>query len=602
MTYPTLNQILAESVERWGEKPALLYKDPATKEYRPITYRDLGEGVRKVALGLMALGVEKGDRVAIIGENRWEWAVMDWGLLAAGAINASMFATLPPKQVEYILNDSGSKVLAVSTEKQLQKWLAIRHQTPTVEKVVLFDPRPQGFQDEQVLTLEELMALGETYGREHPEAYDQRRFSVQPEDLASLIYTSGTTGEPKGAMLTHANFSSNIDASIQHIDVRPEDIFLSFLPLNHSFERTTGHYLPIRVGATIAYAESLFTIARNLQEVRPTVMMSVPRLYENLKERVLQTMESAPPLKRRIMRWALGVARAVAVRELQERKPVPLFLRLQQALADRLVYRKVRASLGGRLRLSVSGGAALPDDIVLFFHGMNITILQGYGLTETSPVVSCNPSRERMKLGSVGPPIPGVEVKIAEDGEILVRGPNVMKGYWNKPQETAEVLDAEGWLHTGDVGRLDEDGYLYITDRKKEILVLATGKNVAPQPIENLLKSSPYIAEVMLLGDGQKTVTALIVPHFERLEAFARERGIPVEPRSELVRHREVERLIKAEIDRLSENLADFERVRRFRLLDRPFSLEEGELTPTLKLRRKVIMEHYRHLIEEMAD
>lgn len=596
----TISQAFQRTVEVRGDHPYLLAKEKGS--YRPHTYREIAEKVRQFALGLRALGAEPGDRVALLSENRPEWAIADLALQSAGMVNVPLFATLPPPQIEYILRDSGAQYLLVSTEKQLQKAYALRDRLPELRRVIVFDEFPARIADEWVLEFREVLRQGERYGEAHPHLYEQQQAAVRPHDLATIIYTSGTTGDPKGAMLSHWNCMSNVQACCQAIDIGPDDVFLSFLPLSHVFERTVSHYLPMYLGATVAYVESLFAISRNLAEVRPTVMASVPRLYEKMYEDICRRVEKYPPPKRTLAHWAFELARTYAA-ACQSRRPLGFGFRLRYWFADRLVFSQIRRSLGGRLRFFVSGGAPLAPELSLFFYGCGITILEGYGLTESSPVITTNRSREALKIGTVGPPIPGVEVKLAEDGEILTRGPHVMQGYYRRPEATAEVIDADGWLHTGDIGTLDEDGYLTITDRKKDMLVLSNGKNVYPAPIENRLKTSPFIDQVLLLGDRQKSVTALIVPAFEALESFARQENLPYNDRRELIRHQAVERLFKREIDRLSEGyLADFERVKRFRLLPEEFSQEKDEVTPTLKLKRKVIQQHYADLIAEMAD
>jgi long-chain acyl-CoA synthetase len=580
-------ELFQESVARHGDQAALLHKEGGA--YRARTYRELAEQVRSLALGLERLGVTTGERVALLAANAPEWAITDLATLSLGAVTVPLYTTLPGAQVKYILADSGACVILVDDEKQWRKVAAVRESLPELRHIIMIAPRPAEAAGEGVLAFADVLESGRATGL--PEAEWERRWrAVSSEDLASIIYTSGTTGDPKGAMLTHGNFASNAQAAAQLIEIGPGDTFLSFLPLSHVFERLGGHFLPLSRGASIAYAESLFTVQQNMLEVRPTIMMSVPRLYESMQSRILDTVAKASPLRQRLFHWGLRVGRAAVDRE-QAGQSIGLLLALQRTLADRLVAAKVRARTGGRIRYFVSGGAPLPRATAEFFAALGLTILEGYGLTETSPVITVNRPGQ-IRFGTVGPPIPGVEVKIAGDGEILTRGPHVMAGYFNKPEATAEAIDPDGWFHTGDIGEFDAHGSLRITDRKKDILVLANGKNVAPQPIEAALKASPYIAEIVLLGDRQATVTALVVPAFDRLRAFARDRGLPEEPAA-LTKEAEVRRLLKTEIDRHSTHLADFERVKRFTVLDREFSIDGGELTPTLKLKRRVIAEKY---------
>ena len=538
--------------------------------------------------------MQKGDRVALLSENRPEWAITDLATLAGGGVTVPMFSTLTSAQVEYIVRDSGAKILCVSSERQLQKIKDWDANVPTsLQHIVIFDE----LQDDSVRTFDQVCELGQQV-ENGDQAYQQASDAVEPDDLASIIYTSGTTGDPKGAMLTHSNFMSNVGAATGVVTITPDDIFLSFLPLSHVFERMGGHYLPLSSGATIAYAESLFTIRQDMQDVRPTIMMSVPRLYEGMHERILRSVKEGSPTKQKIFHWSVGVGSKVSQAIQQKKKPSPI-LSLKASVANKLVFEKLKAVTGGRLRFFVSGGAPLSKAIAEFFHAAGILILEGYGLTETSPVICVN-RPDQWKFGTVGPMVPGIEMKIAEDGEILSRGPHIMQGYFNKPSDTAEAIDPDGWFHTGDIGEVDEEGFLTITDRKKNILVLSNGKNVAPQPIENQLKQSPYISEIMLLGDQRSTVSALIVPSFDELKEFAAEQQLEAEDIPALLQTQEVQRLIRSEINQYSADFADFERVRRFTLVAEEFSEKSGEMTPTLKLKRSVVMENHKAAIDQM--
>jgi long-chain acyl-CoA synthetase len=561
----------------------------------PLTYGEYLQRVIHLSAGLEATGVSPGDRVLLLSENRPEWAIADYALLSLGAIVVPVYPSLPANQIEYLARDSGARVIIVSDEKQYRKAVEVSRAVPQLETIVCMDPPAE-------LAGNAITFAGiERRGAEDTDA--ARRFhgriaKIPPEHIATFIYTSGTTGEPKGAMLTHHNLQSNVDACLQIIDAGPHDVFLSFLPLSHVFERMGGHFTAVACGATVYYCETLFTIARDMQIARPTVMLAVPRLFESIRDRILENVTKQPPLRRRIFHWAFRNASKAAQAVRGERGWTPS-LRFKHRLADRLVLHKIRDFTGGRLRFFISGGAALGRHNAEFFHAFGILILEGYGLTETSPVVSVNRPTD-YRFGTVGKPIPGVQVRIADDSEILVRGPNVMLGYYNKPAETAEVIDSDGWFHTGDLGSRDADGFLSITGRKKDIIVLANGKNVAPVPIEEQLKTSPYIAEAVLFGDEQDVITALIVPQFERLREWAKMQGLLVQSDAELVALPEVKQLIKQEIDRLTSHLAEFEKVRRFTLLDHPFSIETGELTPTLKVRRHFIKQRYAKELEAM--
>lgn len=574
------------AVQHYGNKAALAHK-PKGGTYLDISYTELDASVAAFSKGLNALGVEKNDRVAILSENRPEWAITDFGSLKVGAVTVPMFSTLTAAQVGYILKDSGAKIICVSTDKQLEKVSAIRDEVPTLEQIIIFDT----IEDETPEGVIQFKAVCELAGEDSDSA-------VSEDDIATIIYTSGTTGNPKGVMLTHANFISNVEACKSLIDVSETDVLLSFLPLSHVFERLGGHYVPLFSGAKIAYAESTFTVAQNMKEVAPTVMLSVPRLYETMHERILRAVQEGSSVKQKIFHWGVSVGSAVSSAIQQGRKPSAI-LQLQQNIADKLVFAKLKEATGGRLRFFVSGGAALPQSIAEFFHAAGILILEGYGLTETSPVISMN-HPGKWKFGTVGAQVPGIEVQIAEDGEILTRGPHVMKGYFNNNTATEEVIDGEGWFHTGDIGIIDEDGFIRITDRKKNIIVLSNGKNVAPQPIESELVRSPFISQVMVVGSERKNLAALIVPNFDALKAWASENSIETDDLSAMLQTREVQQHIQSEIRSRLTDFADFEQVRRFTLLEKEFSQEDDEMTPTLKLKRNVIIEKYGDAIDGM--
>lgn len=563
-----LIEMFRNRVQKYGDRVALRVKKEGC--YQDISWREFGDRVDRVAAGLHTLGLVPGDRVAILSENRPEWAYADLGALSIGCITVPIYATNPPAQISYILQDSESKVLFVSTQDQLQKIVPIRVQLSSLKTIVVMDPVQSVLTG--ILSLSELMEMG---GKDVK--YQDLTPSV--EDLATLIYTSGTTGEPKGVMLTHRNFLSNCQGCAQVIPINDQDVYLSFLPLSHVFERMAGYYLMIHQGATIAYAENLETVPQNMLEVQPTVMCGMPRFFEKLYARVMESVQSTHGLKRKIAEWALRVGQRSMVKG---QRKVDLFL------ADFLVFRKLKSKLGGRLRFFVSGSAPLAKEIAEFFYGVGILILEGYGLTETSPVISCN-RLDRFRFGTVGLPVPGVEVKIAPDEEILTRGPHVMKGYYKMETATKEVLTDDGWFHTGDMGEIDSDGFLKITDRKKDIIITSGGKNVAPQKIENLLKQSPYILDAMLYGDRKKYLTCLIVPNISKIEGHAEGRD-------------EINQLIRRQIDLQSKELAPYEQIKYFVLLDHPLTQEAGELTPTLKIRRKTVTEKYRDLLEKLYE
>ncbi len=578
-------------VERNG--PRTLFKVKRGGEYRDITWDEAGRTVKEFALGLLELGIEHGDRISLLSENRPEWAFADLAILSIGAVNVPIYATNTPKQVEYIVKDSASRTLIVSSEKQLAKAIEARPNCPSMEKIIVLDE--VGKTDyPMVSTFAEVCKTGAASDKE--DVFQRRLQAVKPDELASIIYTSGTTGDPKGVMLIHDNFLSNCRSVEQILPITEEDCCLSFLPLSHSFERMAGYYTPIFMGTTIAYAESVDKVRDNLKEVRPTFMASVPRIYEKFHAAVLEQVSSGPPIKQKIFNWSFRVGREMSAYKVAKKNP-PLSLKLKYKIADALVFKKIKENVGGRLKYFVSGGAPLAQEINEFFHALGITILEGYGLTETSPVLTTN-TPEHFKFGTVGKPVPDVTIKIAPDGEILAKGPNIMVGYFNKPAETAEALDAEGFFHTGDVGVLDEDGFLKITDRKKDLIVTAGGKNIAPQNIENMLKAEPYISNVMVHGDRRKFLSALVVPDFEKLEKFAAEQGIQYNSMSDLVKDQKVVALIQERVDAVNKQLARFETIKKFSILDKEFTLEDGELTPTLKVKRKVVSQKYKDILD----
>jgi long-chain acyl-CoA synthetase len=559
-----------------------------------LSYRDLGDRIHDLSLGLLELGISPGDRVAILSENRPEWAIADYACLTACCTDVPIYPTLPAKQVEHNLRDSGAVAVFVSTRAQLEKVSEARERLPRLKHIVSFDPEAVG---NGVLTLDAMYALGRA-ARGARGGWRDDALRVRSDDLATLIYTSGTSGQMKGVMLTHGNITSNVTTCCTLFSFTENDECLSFLPLSHIFERMFGHYCMLHSGVLINYAESVDTVATDMQRWRPTLMASVPRLYEKIYGRVLDAVRSGSALKRIIFFWGKRVGEAVVERRLAHRRLSPM-LRAQYALADRLVFSKLRARTGGRIRFFISGGAPLSADIARFFHAAGMPILEGYGLTETSPVIAVN-TFERLRLGTVGVPIPGVEVKIAADGEIITRGPHVMTGYYEKPRETAEALDEEGWFHTGDIGALDAEGFLRITDRKKDIIVTAGGKNISPQPIETLARTNKFVSNAVMLGDRRPFPIMLIVPNFEVLAAWAGREGVPGTDGATLVGRPEVQAKMEEEIRTTLRDLAGFERPKKLLLLPRDFSIDGGELTPKLSVKRKVVEQRHAAAIEAL--
>ena len=566
----------------------------------PISGRELIERVRDLSLGLRAVGMAAGDRVVLLAESRPEWLLTDFAILTAGAITVPIYPTLSAEQIAFIIRDCEARIAIVSTADQLQKVLSVTAILPSLITVLVMDA-PEIAPEATV----PVHALADVAVRGHQQIVDgwgvARGFHddakrVAPADPATIIYTSGTTGQPKGVQLTHGNLVANLRDVLQVFDLDETDVALSFLPLCHSFERMVA-YLYLSYGVSMIFAESIETIPRDLKVVRPTVITGVPRVFEKLHARVLATGQSHGGLKRLIFTRALAIADARGA-ALPEGGHLSLAMRVQSSLAERLVFAKVREGVGGRLRFAVSGSAPLRADVSRFFYGIGVPILEGYGLTETSPVLSVNPLKA-VRIGTVGPPLASVQIRIADDGEILARGPNVMSGYFRRPRESAEAL-RDGWFHTGDIGTFDPAGYLRITDRKKELIVTSGGKKIAPQPIEAGLRAHELVAEAVLVGEQRHFPAALLIPDFGRLSARLGVSGAELRTTPSLLDRADVQRLYQQAVDAVNQELAQFERIKRFALLAREFTIEAGELTPTLKVRRQVIETRYRDVIEGM--
>ncbi len=548
--------------------------------------------VAALSAALADLGVQSGDRVGLFSPNRPEWHIADFAILGLGAVNVPVYFNESLERMAYILNHSGAKVVIVAGETQARRLLSCRERLSGVEHVIVAGAPPDF--DASVIRYEALIA---SPGDAAVALYRRRAAQVTPDQLATIIYTSGTTGEPKGVMLIHSNLTSNEADSSLNLKYTPHDVALSFLPLAHIYERIMGyHYL--FGGVTIAYVENMDLVAAALLEVRPTVGAAVPRFFEKLYANMMEKGHQATGWKRSLFDWGMRVAQE-AIPWRAYHRPASLRVKLDWWLASKLVYSRVRKGLGGRVRAYSSGGAPLARELAEFFWVLGVPIYQGYGLTETSPVVSTNFDSFN-KVGSVGKPIPNVEVRIAEDGEILVRGPNVMRGYFAKPQETRETLTEDGWLRTGDIGYVDEDGYLYVTDRKKDLFKSAAVKFVAPQPIENTLKTSPFILNAAVVGDKRRFISALIVPNFPSVENRARDAGLPFASHAELAAHPWVRELIADEIQRLTAHLANYENIKRFALLPEDFTFDNGSLTYTMKLKRRTIDLRFHDTIERL--
>jgi long-chain acyl-CoA synthetase len=594
---PTGNiaQLFLGAIDRYGKPDALKYKKAGA--WHNISHRKLYEDVKRAALGLQALGIAAGERVAILSENRPEWLLSDFACVMNRTVSVPLYPVLPADQIAYMLRDSEARAIFVSTEEQLDKIRKVRAQVPSLEHVIAYEEALVGEPD--VLWWQGLLRLGASSetGRLDNE-YRAEALATDPHDILTILYTSGTTGRPKGVMLTHNNLNSNVRACLQVLDLGPEDVSVSVLPLSHVFERMAGHYTLFSIGVTICYAESFQAAFQNMLEVKPTVLPMVPRGYEKIYARVEETARAGGAAKQGVLRWAIRVGGKRLDRRMAGKRVGP-WLAAQYAVADRLVFSKLRGATGGCIRLFFSGAAPLNPHLARFFLSAGLTIIEGYGLTETSPVITLN-RPGRIKLGTVGEPIPGVEVAIAEDREILTRGPHVMKGYYKNPEATAAAIDAEGWFHTGDIGELDEQGFLSITDRKKDLIVTPGGKNIAPQPIENRVESNPYVSQVVMIGDRRRFPVLLIVPDFEAVESWARAQHIEFASREALVGDERVIGFVEREILNSLSEFARFEQPKKIALLPHEFTIGSGEMTPTLKVKRRVIETKYKEIIDSL--
>ena len=586
----TICQLFSNTIQSYPRENLMLYKKEG--QYVPISTEEFGIKVRHFSLGLKELGLNPEDKLVILSETRPEWVMTDIANLCAGGITVPIYPSLIAEQIKYIVENSDAKIVVYSDSEQGDKVAEIRADFSNVTHYVTFESEaPDG-----VLTFDQVLEKGKEIFEESPDLFDKAASLAKPDTLASILYTSGTTGVPKGVMLTHNNFISNVKGVTDVIEFSNKDTVLSWLPLSHSFERIAT-YTYLYKGCSIAYAEDMLTVGQNMLEVQPTVVIGVPRLFEKVYSAVMDNVLASPPLKRKIFFWATKVGREFGQKTLRG-EPIPKFLELKRKIAHKLVFSKIIAKTGGRIRFFVSGAAPLSKDIAELFYAMGLIVLEGYGLTETSPIISAN-RLEKIKFGSVGPPIPDVEVKIADDGEILARGPNIMRGYYKMEEETREAIK-DGWFYTGDIGHLDEDGFIFITDRKKDIIVTAGGKNVAPQPIENVLKTNTYVTDVLVIGDRRKFMSALVVPNFEKLEEYAKFNNIPYKDKQDLMKNEDIVKFLEAEIDRATPNLASYEKVKKIALLDREFTIADGEITPTFKIKRNIVEKKYKDLIDAL--
>ena len=594
MAYLSVPDILRNNSRKFGRKLALKYRKQGA--FVTLTYAAYYERVLMVARGLVKLGVKPGDRIAILSENRAGWVIADMGILCTGSATVPIYPTSTPEQIEYMINHSGARIVFVSGKFQYGKLLKVRESIPGLELVVSFE-RFLGEPTLPVTTFYQLSEIDSPITLEEKKEIEAEIDRIKTDDMLTLIYTSGTTGVPKGVMLSHNNILTNTQYLTEQSGVISEnDVLLSFLPLSHVFERTVGYYMAIRNGALLAFADSIDKVPENMMEIRPTVMVSVPRLFEKIYHRIFENAHQMSAVKKGLFYWAVDVGKKHVAATYIDKQSSAL-QNLKHALADRLVFSKIRAKFGGNMKMFCSGGAPLDKTINEFFWVIGIPILEGYGLTETSPALCFN-NLEHIRFGSVGVALAQTKFKIAEDGEILVKGPQVMLGYYNDPVATAEAFQ-DGWFKTGDIGHI-EDGFLYITDRKKELIITAGGKNIAPQPIENELKMDKYVSSAFVYGDRKPYLTALIVPNLERMFEFAKEKHINYYELDDLVMHDPVQKMFEQRLAEINSRLAPYETIKKFVLLAHDFSIEGGELTPTLKLRRKIIYEKYKHRIEDL--
>jgi len=596
LRFKSIPEMLRENAKVYDKKIAITYKKAG--QYISLSYSHFYERVLMCARGLLKLGIGKDEKVAILSENRAGWVIADLGILSVGAITVPVYATNTADQAAYVINHSEAKIVFVSNKIQYDKLLSVREKIPHVETVISFE-RFLGDKLLPVYTLFQLSEISMPITEKEKAEIESRIDEVDKDDILTIIYTSGTTGTPKGVMLTHENIVYDCQYGIKKVkSLTNEETLLSFLPLSHALERTVGYYVTLMNGCELAFAESIEKVPENMTEIRPTVMISVPRLFEKIYSRIFDNIHQMSVIKSKLVHRALDVGKEY-VRRKYITKDLPESLKVKYRFYDRLVFRKIRQRFGGRLKFFVSGGAPLDKTINEFFWVIGIPILEGYGLTETSPAICIN-TLDDVKFGSVGTAFEYSEFKVAEDGELLVKSPAVMKGYYRQDEKTKEMFTEDGWLKTGDVAEIDEDGFIFIKDRKKEIIVTAGGKNIAPQPIENEMKLDKYISQAYVHGDNKPYLTALVVPNFERLFEFARENKLKFFDVGDLVKNEKVTELFRSRIEEINANLPRYETIKKFNLVPRDFSIAGGELTPTLKLKRRIIYDKYREMIESM--
>jgi long-chain acyl-CoA synthetase len=598
MEYKTISQMFLNTTSEYSSKSLYYYKK--NNDWIGIKGSDVRATVRNIASGLRSIDIGLGDNVAILSTNSPRWAMSDFGVICNGSATVTVYPTLLPAQIEYILNNSDSKAVFVENQDQLDKINDIRENLTTLKHIVVMDDSLSG-ETEGASNFIDFLNMGQKYEEKNSFSLSEISSQIKEDDLLTIIYTSGTTGNPKGVMLTHKNLISNVIATINMADLKSSDnhSFLSFLPLSHVLERMTGHFTGFALGCTVYYAESIETVADNLGETNPSIVVSVPRLFEKMYNKINDGLKTAPSIRRKIFKWAYSVGEQTA--HIRDKSTLTGLMKIKFNLANKLVYSKVRGRLGGNIRFFVSGGAPLSKEVAEFFSYLNITILEGYGLTETSPVLTSNTETD-LRFGTVGKPIFNVEIKIADDGEILAKGPNIMKGYYKNDEATAKSIDSEGWFCTGDIGEFDDDGFLKITDRKKSLIVTSGGKNIAPAPLENALITSIYIEQVVAVGDKRNFISALITPNFEALEGYLKSKGHEGLSPTDMASHQDTTDLFNSEVESRMESFPNYEKIKKISVCDRLFELERGEITPSLKIKRKVVTENFKEAIDAMYD
>ena len=595
MKYPTIAQMFYDIINKSLDKHIYFYKK--NNKWTGLTGKDVLSIVEKISIALYANNIRYQDRVAILSNTSYKWALCDYGIISMGAVTTTVYPTLMPKQIEYILNDSETKLIFVEDQMQLEKIKSILESCKKIEKIVVMDNSYEG-SDNYIQNLNTFFIVDKEFIRKEGVIFRDMIHKSQEEDLVTLIYTSGTTGTPKGVMLSNKNLLSNIyGVSKVQKDIQDET-FLSFLPLSHVLERMAGHFYPMFCNSTIYYAENMEKVGENMSETSPTVIVSVPRFFEKMYNAVVKGINNGPRIKKKIFWWALGVGKDYIAINNSEYK-TPYLLKLKHRIADKIIYSKIKAKLGGKIKFFISGGAPLSSDVAEFFASLNVTILEGYGLTETSPVLTSN-TPGTVKFGSVGKVLENVELKIANDNEILAKGPNIMMGYYNDKEATDKVIDHDGWFHTGDIGEIDKEGYVKITDRKKSIIVTSGGKNIAPAPLENALLTSPYIEQVLVIGDKRNFLSCLIVPAFDNIKDYLISIGKEVTSNEAIVDYPDVIELFEKELMNAMDGFSSFEQIKKIALSSRQFMIEKGEMTPKMSIVRKVVEENFKDKINTL--